>query len=73
MDRAKLEMLLEAYGDDPLPILQNALLGVLRKRKALKKMKPDERRAAIEASVSQWLAAFAAAKPAIVDWLVKKA
>ena len=71
MDRAKMHALVERYGDDPIAVIKNGLLGVARKRK-LKGLKPEEKKAQVEALVDSWIAAMQIHKGSIVSWLVSK-
>jgi hypothetical protein len=71
IDRRRLYYLVERYGDDPIPIIRNGLLGVARKRR-LKKLGKDEKRVAIELLVDSWITALRVNRAVIIDWLIDK-
>lgn len=62
----------EAYGDDPIQVIRNGMLGVARKRKYQKVKDKAERHAKVAKMVSKWKAALNTKDGAVIDWLVKK-
>lgn len=72
MNKARIEQLAEAYGDDPLEILRNGMLGVARKKKFQKLKDPDQKKIKITQMVTQWEAALSSRKPEVIAWLLGK-
>jgi len=64
--------LVEAYGDDPLQVLRNGMLGVARKRKYGKIKDKEAKRVKVSQLVAQWQAAMGTQTSSTVDWLLSK-
>jgi hypothetical protein len=62
----------EAYGDDPIQVLRNGMLGVARKRKYQRVKDKAAKKAKVTKLVTQWQAALTANKGAVINWLMKK-
>ncbi len=63
--------LLEAYGDAPVEVIRNGLLGVARAKK-LGKLPKDQKEQQVKALVSRWVQALLNDREAIEAWLVGK-
>ena len=72
MDRLRVTQLAEAYGDNPLEILRNGMLGAARKKKLQKFKDLEQKKAQVTQLVMQWETALASNKPALIAWLVGK-
>jgi len=62
----------EAYGDDPIQVIRNGMLGVARKRKYQRVKDKAARKAKVAKLVTKWQAALNTNKGAVTDWLMKK-
>jgi hypothetical protein len=67
-----MQELVEAYGDDPVAVLQNGMLGVARKRKLNKLKDKEAKRAKVAKLVTAWEAAIVGKKTDMINWLLKK-
>lgn len=72
MNRERMHELVEAYGDDPVAVLQNGMLGVARKRKLNKLKDKEAKRAKVSQLVTAWETAIVGKKTDMIDWLLKK-
>ena len=76
VDRERMEHLAdpleEAYGDDPVAVMRNGMLGVARKRKMQKVKDKEVLRAKVTKLVASWEGALTGQKGAVIDWLMKK-
>ena len=72
MNRERMQELSEAYGDDPIQVIRNGMLGVARKRKLQRVKDKAEKRAKVTKLVTKWQTAINTDKEAVINWLMKK-
>lgn len=72
MNRQRMQELAEAYGDDPIVVLQNGMLGVARKRKLNKVKDKAAKLNKVTQLVTAWEAAIVGKKAEVIAYLMNK-
>ena len=72
MNRERMQELSEAYGDDPIQVIRNGMLGVARKRKLQRVKDKAARLSKVTKLVTRWQTAINVDRDAVINWLMKK-